>query len=243
MAEHVQQGTLSAAKLALPGKVIAAAVLRQEAELLARVAHPYIVAYRDYGRTPSGAAYLRMEYAPGVDLETWLEEHGPMPAQRALDVLRQLAAALDYLHAQHIVHADLKPAHVVLDERAADRIKLVDFGCAFDDRDDRQARDVAGTPGYMAPEQVRGERCGPAIDVYGLAALATELLTGQLPHTNTTRSVVRAVLRDPPALPSDRGLIRPGLDACFAKALHKRPRERFESASAFVTALEQCFAH
>jgi serine/threonine-protein kinase len=242
LAEHVARGTLAAAKFSLPGNVLAASVLRQEASLLARVSHSNIVGYDKFGIAEDGAAYLLMEYARGIELESWLQRHGPMPATRALGVLSQLAAAIDHLHAQGYVHADLKPTHVMLDEAAGDRIKLLDFGSAFDSRDSRQSCEVSGTPGYMAPEQARGERCGPAIDVYGLAALASELLTGQLPHPHTTRSVVRAVLSEPPTLPSARGLSRPGLDECFARALHRKPRERFASANEFVTTLARSFA-
>ncbi|HKP55896.1 MAG TPA: serine/threonine-protein kinase [Polyangiales bacterium] len=242
LAEHVALGTLVAAKFSLPSQPLAASVLRQEASVLARLAHSNIVGYRKFGLADEGGAYLLMEYARGIELESWLAQHGPMPAERALGVLEQLAAAVDYLHAHDHVHADLKPTHVMLDEARGDRIKLLDFGCAFDCRDSRQSRDVAGTPGYMAPEQARGEQCGPAIDIYALAALASELLTGSLPHTHTTRSVMRAVLCEPPTLPSARGLSRPGLDACFARALHKKPHERFATAGEFVDAIRLAFA-
>jgi serine/threonine-protein kinase len=242
LAEHVARGTLAAAKFSLPGHALAASVLRQEASMLSRVAHSNIVGYGKFGIAEDGGAYLLMEYARGIELESWLQQHGPMPAPRALGVLSQLAAAIDHMHALGYVHADLKPTHVMLDEAAADQIKLLDFGSAFDSRDSRQSQDVSGTPGYMAPEQSRGERCGPAIDIYGLAALASELLTGQLPHPHTTRSVLRAVLSEPPALPSARGLSRPGLDECFARALHKKPRERFATASEFVTTVARAFA-
>jgi serine/threonine protein kinase len=242
LAEHVAHGTLAAAKFSMPGNVLAASVLRQEAAVLSRVTHCNIVRYGRFGLTEDGAAYLLMEYAQGIELEAWLQQHGPMPAPRALGVLWQLAAAVDHLHAHGYVHADLKPTHVMLDEAAGDQIKLLDFGCAFDSHDSRQSREVSGTPGYMAPEQARGEQCGPAIDIYGLAALASELLTGQLPHAHTTRTVLRAVLSEPPALPSARGLSRPGLDECFARALHKRPRERFATASEFVAALARSCA-
>jgi serine/threonine protein kinase len=242
LAEHVAHGTLAAAKFSLPGNPLAASVLRQEASLLSRIAHSNIVAYGKFGIADDGGAYLLMEYARGIELESWLQQYGPMPAARALGVLWQLAAAIDHLHAGGYVHADLKPTHVMIDEAAGDRVKLLDFGSAFDSRDSRQSHEVSGTPGYMAPEQARGDQCGPAIDIYGLAALASELLTGQLPHPHTTRTVLRAVLSEPPALPSARGLSRPGLDAAFARALHKKPRERFASASEFVHAVATAFS-
>jgi serine/threonine-protein kinase len=155
----------------------------------------------------------------------------------------QLASALDYMHARGFVHADLKPSHLIIDEEHDDQLKLLDFGCAFDVSDPMRSSDVGGTPGYMPIEQALGGRCTPAVDIYAMAAVATELLTGQLPHPHSTRSVTRAIATQPPALPSTRGLVRPGLDEAFAKALARNPQERFGSAREFVAALRRAFAH
>jgi len=241
VAEHVRLGTLQAVKLARPRNMIAAGMLAHEAKVLSRLAHPNIVQLEAHGQREDGVAYLRMEYARGVELESWLQHHGPMPAARAVGILRQLALALDAMHAQGYVHADLKPTHLIIDEAADDRVKLLDFGCAFDRTDAVHSRGVPGTPGYMAPEQACGDQCGSAVDIYGMAALASELLTGKLPHGHSTAAALRAVLSEPPALPSARGLLRPGLDAVFARALHRQPPARFASAGQFVAALERVF--
>jgi serine/threonine protein kinase len=237
LAEHVRSHAVSAVKVTEPGSRVAACVAAQEALMLSRIAHPNIVHLQSHGEFPDGTAYLAMDYAPGVELETWLEDNGPMPPERALGVLSQLAASLDYLHARNIVHVDVKPSHLILDEANGDALTLLDFGCAFDPSDPVRSCDVGGTPGYMAPEQARGDRCTAAIDVYATAALASELLTGLLPHPHTTRSVQRAIMTEPPALPSARGLVRPGLDEAFARALSRKPRDRFSSASEFVNAI------
>lgn len=242
-AEHVRTHAVSAVKLTAPGSRLAACVLGQEAEVLRQLFHPCIVRIEDYGELEDGRAFLAMEYAPGVELETWLEEHGRMPPERALGVLMQLASALDYMHARGFVHADLKPSHLIIDEEHDDQLTLLDFGCAFDASDPMRSRDVGGTPGYMPVEQALGGRCTPAVDIYAMAAVATEMLTGQLPHPHSTQSVTRAIATQPPALPSARGLVRPGLDEAFAKALARNPRDRFSSAREFVAALRRAFAH
>jgi eukaryotic-like serine/threonine-protein kinase len=241
LAEHVDGHALSAVKVTEPGSRLAACVLAHEADTLRRLTHPNVVRFQNYGELPEGSAYLAMDYAHGIELETWLEDHGPMPPERALGVLSQLAAALDYLHTRNVVHADVKPSHLILDEANGDALTLLDFGCAFDASDPVRSCDVGGTPGYMAPEQACGDRCTAGADVYAMAALASELLTGLLPHSHSTRSVQRAILTEPPALPSTRGLVRPGLDDAFARALSRNPRNRFSTAREFVNALACSF--
>jgi serine/threonine-protein kinase len=101
---------------------------------------------------------------------------------------------------------------------------------------------LIGTPAYMAPEQARGELCGPAVDVYGVAALALELLTGRPPYDcDSAEAALAAVLTEAPASPSSRGVHAPGLDAVFEKGLHTDPAARYPNATAFVEALAAVF--
>jgi len=243
LAEHVRHHALSAVKLTDPRSRMAACVLSQEADVLRQLFHPNIVRIQGHGELADGSAYLAMEYARGVEVETWLEEHGRMEPSRVLNILSQLGSALDYLHGQGFVHADLKPSHLIIDEANGDALTLLDFGCAFEAADDVRSRDVGGTPGYMPPEQACGGRCGSAADVYAMAAVASEMLTGQLPHPHTTGSVLRAMMTEPPALPSTRGVVRAGLDEAFEKALARKPQGRFATASEFVGALSKAFAN
>jgi serine/threonine-protein kinase len=202
--------------------------------------HPNIVRVLDVGQLSDTTPFLLMEYANGLELDVWLEGSGSMPPKRGLNVLRQLACAVDYLHAQGMVHGDIKPSNIIMDGRARDFIKLVDFGIATRDAKRGARRGVVGTPAYMAPEQARGEVCGPAIDVYGVAALALELFTGRPPYDfKTPQDVLTAVLTMPPAVPSERGLTMPGLDEVFQRGLHQDPTQRFAIASDFVDALER----
>src|SRR5262249_13062583 len=156
---------------------------------------------------------------------------GRMPAPRALWIVRQVAAALGYLHSRGVVHRDIKPANIMIDCEANDPVKLLDFGIArrpSENPADEPKGLLAGTPAYMAPEQALGERIGPSMDNYALGALALELLTGEppFPHSSALR-LVSAAVSEPPRLPSALGLHVPLLDDVMAKALAKRACERF----------------
>ena len=129
--QHVELGAHAAVKLAAPNYPGAAESLAREARLLSRVHHPHIVHVIDCGQMHDGVDYVLMEYVSGVELHAWIESHGPMQTERALPVLRQLASAIDHLHANGIVHADVKPANVLFDPCAGDFCKLIDFGVAF----------------------------------------------------------------------------------------------------------------
>jgi serine/threonine-protein kinase len=191
----------------------------------------------DLGQLADGRVYLLMEHATGNELGAWLDAYGAMPFERCLAVLRQVASAVDYLHLKGIVHGDIKPANILIDPAANDFVKLVDFGiAAASSREERQG--VLGTPAYMAPEQARGEAWGPHSDVYAVAALAMQMLTGHPPHDyGTAQDVLTAVLTEPAATPSAFGVTVPGLDAVFEKGLQRDPTQRFGRASAFVKEL------
>lgn len=240
LAEHVHLGVYAAAKVARFGHDAARQTIAHEACMLSKLSHPNVVRVLDVGQLADSSPYLLMEYVSGLELDSWLDGAGTMPIKRALGVLKQLSCAVDYLHAQGIVHGDIKPANIIIDARAHDFVKLVDFGIASRDTAAGLRRGVMGTPAYMAPEQARGEECGPAIDVYGVAALALELLTGRPPYDyKTAQDVLTAVLTEPPTLPSSRGLRMSGLDAVFTRGLHPDPGQRFSLASDFVEALER----
>jgi serine/threonine protein kinase len=239
MAEHVHLGVYAAVKVPRHGHEAAHKSVTHEAQILSQLEHPNIVHVLDTGRLSDGQPYLLLEYVSGLELDAWLDGCGTMNLKRCVGVLRQVASAVDYLHAQGIVHGDIKPANIIIDPRAHDFVKLLDFGIASrENRDVR--RGVMGTPAYMAPEQARGESWGPASDVYGVAALALELLTGRPPYDyETAQDALTAVLTEAAPVPSMRGVHMPGLDAVFARGLHQDPARRYAIASDFVDALEQ----
>jgi serine/threonine protein kinase len=235
--EHTQLGAFAAVKLATPGSTIARETLEQEAKLLSRVQHPHIVQVIDYGQTSCGHDFMLMEYVSGVELHAFIESSGPMPLDRALPILRQLSSAIDHLHAHGIVHSDVKPANVLFDPCAFDFTKLIDFGVAFLETTHGQERAACGTPAYMAPEQTPGTACERSVDVYGLAALAFELVTGKLIGTYASRhDALQAALDLMPSL-EQRGWLG-GFHTVLERALDESPHARFRSARAFVNALE-----
>lgn len=242
MAEHVHLGVYAALKVPRQGHEAARKSVAHEAKILSQLEHPNIVRVLDTGTMADGHPYLLLEYVSGLELDAWLDGCGTMSLKRCIGVLRQVASAIDYLHAQGIVHGDIKPANIIIDPRAHDFVKLLDFGIASrENRDVR--RGVMGTPAYMAPEQARGESWGPASDVYGVAALALELLTGRPPFDyETAQDALTAVLTEPAPVPSMRGVDVPGLDEVFARGLHQDPAQRYAIASDFVDALEQVLA-
>ena len=236
--EHTELGAYAAVKLANPGSEIARETLAHEVKLLSRVQHPHIVQVIDYGQTVCGHDFMLMEYVSGVELHAFIESSGPMPLERALPILRQVSSAIDHLHAHGIVHSDIKPANVLFDPCAHDFAKLIDFGVAFFEHTSGRDRSACGTPAYMAPEQTPGTACERSIDVYGLAALAFELVTGKLIGAYATRhAALQEALDLMPSLERRRGLS--GFHTVLERALDERPQARFRDARAFVSALEQ----
>jgi len=237
VAEHDYLGALAAVKVPRYADAAGRKILESEARILAKLEHPNIVRALDVGHLADGRMYMLMEHVQGIELGAWLEAGGTMPFDRCLAVLKQVASAVDYLHQKGIVHGDIKPANILVDASANDFVKLVDFGIASSTtRNDR--RGVLGTPAYMAPEQARGEAWGALSDVYTVAALALQMLTGHAPYGHlTAQDVLTAVLTQPAPTPSALGLKVANLDAVFQRALHQDPAQRFARASSFVTAL------
>ncbi len=212
---------------------------RAEAQLLARLDHPAIVRIHA-ADLEAGTPYLVQDLLPAGSLQQRLEREGPLPIDEAVAITVQLAAALEHAHARGVLHRDLKPHNVLLDERGAPR--LADFGLALaTDARSRltQTGELLGTPGYLAPEQARAEKATDVrTDVYGLAALLVGLLTGEPPITARGLAGLSAVVLEPPAPPSSRRPeVPPWLDAVVLRALAKQPAARHPSAAALAQAL------
>jgi serine/threonine-protein kinase len=218
----------------------------REARATASLSSPHVVSVLDRGALPEGGSYLVMELVPGCDLAKLLMEGGLLGLDRTLSVLRQIALAIDHAHERGIVHRDLKPENVMIDASPdEDFVKVLDFGVARDLHAPGTYTDygeVVGTPEYMAPEQALGihERIGPASDRYALAAIALEMLTGDLPYPSApVARTLRMIAEAPPRRPSELGLELPGLDAIFDRAMARRPSHRYPTARAFVEALAE----
>jgi tRNA A-37 threonylcarbamoyl transferase component Bud32 len=186
-----------------------------------------------------GRPYIVMEYLAGGSLADRLTREGAQPLGRALAWLGQTAAALDFAHASGIVHRDVKPANLLLDDD--DRVKVADFGVASaaDLASFTEAGTVVGTAGYLAPEQARGETATPASDRYALAVVAFELLTGARPferESSTAEAMAHVSAPIPPASAHNPQL-PPEVDDVLARGLAKQPEHRFGSCADFVHAL------
>ena len=184
----------------------------QEMRALARIDHPGVVGILDVGELDDGSPFLVIQYIPGMSLREALS-HGPLPPRRIAFLLRQIGSALRAAHREGIAHRDLKPENIMLHRRddSPETVKLIDFGIAKVDRSDIEPRIttvmIAGTVRYMAPEQFDGDN-SPASDVYSLALVACELISG---HPNiralpkSTRASTRTALESALAFhPSER---------------------------------------
>lgn len=218
--------------------------IEREARVLARLQHPNIVGVYDAGSV-EGRSYLVMEYVQGYSLRELLESAGRMSEAEAIRYGQQVAAALHYAHQQGVVHCDVKPENILVNENRM--AKVTDFGVA--DRVTRtltpeQAREVLGTIAYLAPEVMQGSPSTPASDIYSLALTVYELAAGRLPFTGATPALVAAQRLTTPA-PSLRTAL-PGasqaLDSTLARALAMDPHERFGSAEEFSQALSRAAA-
>ena len=155
-----------------------------EARLTGSLAHDNITAYYDYGEM-DGRPYLVMEYVGGGSLGEAIREGRAGDLRDKLRIARQIAVALEYVHSKGIVHRDVKPDNVRMD--ASGKVKLTDFGIAkADELSLTGAGFTVGTPYYMAPEQVRGRKPTPLVDVYGFGVLLYELVTGLRPFRGDT---------------------------------------------------------
>ena len=191
-----------------------------------------------------GRPFIVMEHLGGGSLEERLAGEGAQPPARALAWLEQAAATLDSAHRHGVVHRDVKPANLLLDSH--DDLHVADFGIASAAGLDSMTLTgtVLGTAGYLSPEQARGERAGPASDLYALAVVAYELLSGQRPFENDspTAEAVAHVHAPVPSIAALRKNLPAELDGVFRRALAKDPAARFDSASEFVSELREALA-
>ena len=198
--------------------------------------HPNIVQVHDVGEQ-DGVHYIVMDLAEGISLAQRLEE-GPLPQERAVRLLRQLAAALDYAHARGVIHRDVKPANALVG--SDDHLTLVDFGIAREVEGTRQTHAglVIGTAEYLAPEVLKGRSGGKSADLYALGIVAYELLTGRVPFAGETMAILYAHVHDLPPRPSS---LRPDLprsvDRPLLRQLEKDPDQRYRTAEEFVAEL------
>jgi hypothetical protein len=213
----------------------------REARTLAGLDHPHIVPVFDVGRFSNGSIYVVSRYIEGGTLGGLIRRERPSPAEAAR-ILIPIAGALAFAHTQHIIHRDVKPDNILFDERTQ-RPFLTDFGLAITQEDHRLHPQIAGTPAYMSPEQVRGEsnRLDGRSDLFSLGVIFYEMLTGQRPFRAKTRDqLFQEIVAASPAPPrSLNSSIPPALESICLKALARRPADRHPTATAFAQELEE----
>jgi serine/threonine-protein kinase len=221
---------------------------RQEARLIANLRHPNIVQVYAFGEE-HGLMYMVQELLPGPTLEQHLTAAvyagQPLAATEIVQIISQLAAALDEAHAAGIIHRDVKPANALWN--ASGSLVLTDFGIAkalVGATTKTQVGLVMGTPAYMAPEQGQGFELTPASDVYSLGVILYELLAGKVPFVAPTPlAVVLQHIQDaPPPIRVLRPDLPPAVEVVVLQALAKDPQQRFVSAGALATALQKAWS-
>jgi serine/threonine-protein kinase len=219
---------------------------RREAEAVARVRHPNVVAVFELGLAPDVGLYIAMECLEGRTLRAEIDTRGALTPDEALDCARQACAGIAAAHLVGIVHRDVKPENVFLTVSPFPNVvKVLDFGVAklLDAADGStsvlaSAGAFLGTPAYASPEQWARERVDARSDVYALGCVIYEMLTGRPPFVSDRRGdLMRKHLSVVPEPPSLHAHVDPRLDAAILRALAKDPAQRFETAGALGRAL------
>jgi serine/threonine protein kinase len=218
----------------------------REARSAARIQHPGVVAIYAVGELADGRPYLAMQYVEGEPLDKVLAE-GPLPAVRALRIVRLIASALSETHAQGVVHRDLKPTNIMWrrDRNGDDWITIVDFGIAVCRPGNADATRLTtggliGTPHYMSPEQAHGEQVDARADLYALGCLLYELVTGSPPFEGSGFEVLLAHLGRPAPLPSEKNPDLPeSIDRLCAMLMRKKPDDRPQHADEVVALIDE----
>ena len=214
---------------------------RQEAIAAAKLRHPNIITIHDVNQT-NNLNYIVMDLLEGSSLSSTIRNQ-PMPPARAVKIINQIASALDYAHRHNFVHRDIKPSNIMLD--SDDHATLMDFGIAKALGGTRltQTGMVIGTPEYMSPEQVMGSEIDQRTDVYSLGIVAYEMLTGQVPFSGTTASVLYKQANELPPSPRVHvASISPSVESVILRALAKKRDERYGTAGQFARALSDAVA-
>ena len=238
LGEHIYLNTLAALKV-LDTELSAqdAASFVQEAQTLARLTHPHIVRVLDFA-VEDGTPFLVIEYTPNGTLRQRHPKGTRLPLETVALYVQQVAAALQYAHDRRLIHRDVKPENLLLNERFD--ILLSDFGLGMFARHtlSQSIQQVVGTPFYIAPEQIQGKP-RPASDQYALGIVVYEWLTGECPFGGSlTEIVTQHLVTPPPSLRERAPTLSPAIEEVVLRALAKEPKQRFASVQDFATTLQ-----
>jgi serine/threonine-protein kinase len=204
----------------------------QEAKAAANLSHPNIVTVHDFG-LDSERLFIVMEYVPGIDLKTLIQQRGRIPVDEALPLMTQACAGIGYAHRAGLVHCDVKPQNIMV--TPDQRVKVADFGIAralSSITPDEKAEVVWGSPQYFSPEQAAGNAPSPSSDVYSLGVVLFEMLTGRLPFNANSAGELALLHRrgTPPSPRQFNSSISQPLEQIILKVLSKEPSARYRTA-------------
>ncbi|MEJ2646363.1 MAG: serine/threonine-protein kinase, partial [Gammaproteobacteria bacterium] len=211
---------------------------KQEAQAAGRLNHPAVVGVYDYGED-GDQAYIVMEFVDGSTLSELSKYSGVFDVEGIIDLMVKVLDGLNFAHSKGIVHRDIKPSNIM---RTADgEVKITDFGIArIESSELTQIGTVIGTPGYMSPEQLMGQRVDHRSDIFSCGILLYELLTGEraFASTNVTSTIYKVVHTELPPVSKICPTVPAAMDPALARALAKNPGDRYQSAQEFAQALE-----
>jgi serine/threonine-protein kinase len=246
LAEHVKMGRKSALKVmhaSMVKDVDAISRFNREAANASRISHPNVAAVYDFGETPDGLIFLAMEFVDGPPLTKVIEQSGALPPKRSAEIIRQTAEALALAHDMAIVHRDLKPDNIMIAKTrdGGDLVKVVDFGIAKAAGNDAQKVTktglVVGTPEYMSPEQLAGDKLDGRSDIYSLGLVAFNMLTGRLPFPSDSaqESMIMRLTDKPKTLAEMRPEVSWPADVqqVMDKVLEREVSQRYQTATEF----------
>lgn len=242
LGEHTHLGTQAAIKV-LSTQLAQEDVeqFRNEARTIARLIHPHIVRILEFG-VQGNTPFLVMDYAPNGTLRQRHAKGSQLPPATIVSYVKQIADALQFAHDNKLIHRDVKPENMLVGRH--DELLLSDFGIALIAQSSRYqgSQDVAGTIGYMAPEQIQAHP-RPASDQYALGIVVYEWMTGDRPfHGSFTEVAAKHSAAPPSPLHEKIPMIPPDVEQVVMTALEKDPQRRFASVQAFARALEQACA-
>jgi predicted Ser/Thr protein kinase len=213
---------------------------KREAQAAGRLTHRNIVGVFDYGETDT-LAYIVMEFVSGDSLKGVMEKQQRFPVLETVRVMEALLEGLQFSHERGVVHRDIKPANVMI--TLDGQVKIADFGIArIESSSMTQAGTIMGTPAYMSPEQFMGQTVDARTDIYSAGVLLYQMLTGERPFEGSMTAIMHKALNTTPPKPSELSVTAPAsLDEVVAKAMAKRPEQRYGSAAEFSKALRAAF--
>src|SRR5437868_5046332 len=248
-AVHTEMGRTCAIKLLAPittGREEALARFKREAKMASRIDNPHAITIYDFGEAENGLLFLAMEFIDGRPLSGVISEHRMLPVDRVAHITYQVAEALAAAHALGIVHRDLKPDNVMITRKGTDSdyVKVLDFGIAksvADDSADNLTKTgfVLGTPVYMSPEQLLGENLDGRSDIYSLAIIVYEMLSGKLPFVGDNQQAVmmKRITGLPVPLRAVAPQVSEAVERVVMQGLAREPGERVDDAKEFADAL------